>query len=155
MVDPGIGGFQKLTQQIGTQAAGAGGGAGGVAGQPASAEDVTRFQEAMKLGGEGFQAQPTGAASLQAPGSSTPWNQPRSGGMGASILKGLEGISDRRSSLMKQIQDISSGTSAGKVGFQSMMELQFKIAQMTTEQEIVGKIAGQISQGAQTLFRNQ
>lgn len=148
MTTPGMGGFQHITQKITTEAAGA----GGAANQPANAADVTRFQEAMKLGGEGMQAQPMNAASMQAPHT---LGQTGGSGLGDSVLRGIAGIGDRRAALMQQIQDISSGASAGKVGFQSMMELQFKITQMTTEQEIVGKIAGQISQGAQTLFRNQ
>lgn len=158
MADLGISGsgIQKLTQQVGTQGVGAGG-PGGIETQPANASDITRFQEAMKLGGEGFQAQPTSAASLQGPSTGpASWSQPSGGGgIGDTILRGLEGVADRRKALMTQIQDISSSTGTGQTGMQKMMEMQMKITQMTVEQEIVGKIAGQVSTAAQTLFRNQ
>lgn len=149
LMGPGAGGdaLGKITQKITTQTPGAGGVAG-----PASPTDVTRFQEALKLGGQ--QAQ--GAQGLQAQGMGNLTAQSSQGGtLGDSILSGIKNLSSGQKGLMNEISKISSSNEGGAMGMQNMMKLQYDMMQMSMQTAIVSKIGAEVSTATQTLFRNQ
>lgn len=71
--------------------------------------------------------------------------------MGDRILSGLEGMSnDMQATRQKFVQDVSGN---GKVG--EMYKLQLDVAQMTTNQTIIGQAGSKTSQGIQTLLKGQ
>lgn len=71
--------------------------------------------------------------------------------MGDRILSGLEGMSnDMQATRQKFVQDVSGN---GKVS--EMYKLQLEVAQMTTNQTIIGQAGSKTSQGIQTLLKGQ
>ncbi|MBF0103124.1 MAG: type III secretion system inner rod subunit SctI [Desulfobacterales bacterium] len=74
---------------------------------------------------------------------------------GDSILQGLEKLKNTYDNRIEKVDNMVKATNERSLTMQDAMQLQFEIMQINMTQDITTKVADKISQGTQTLFRNQ
>lgn len=125
------------------------------------AEDVKLFEEAMKgtsmpqggfdgHAGLGFDPTLRGKIELNT-------DSKHSAALGDAILKGIQATSDQYQSTMANVRmNIQAMTqNPAALTPSNMLSLQVNLMQLGTHIDIASKIAGKLTQGVQTLFKNQ
>lgn len=124
-------------------------------------EDVKLFEEAMKKasmpqggfdGNAGLGFDPTLRGKVEMNTSSQ-----HSAALGDSILKGIQATSDQYQSTMANVRmNIQAmSTNPSSLTPSTMLGLQVNLMQLSTHIDVASKIAGKLTQGVQTLFKNQ
>ncbi|MDR2664493.1 MAG: hypothetical protein LBB14_03150 [Puniceicoccales bacterium] len=114
--------------------------AGGVSFGSVSPGDLNQFLSAMDRPAGTDRASRTQSASEAA---------------SSAIQKVLKPLSEFRKGYDKIVTDISDIVSRGHVSMQDLFQIQFQLTQLSYMNDVSAKTADKISQGTQTLFRNQ
>ena len=114
-------------------------------------ESISEFQEAMKsTGAQGktLDAEQLGKALGldKVPG--------KSESVGDAILNNIEKSSSEYKDAFANMQDIMN-SSGGDLGPSKLLQVQMYMTQISVMQEMMSKVANKLSQGLQTLFKNQ
>jgi type III secretion system YscI/HrpB-like protein len=116
-----------------------------------SGQDLARFEHAMAVRPDG--AQPLAVTMNGVPSNFQGTERVRT--LGDAIVDGLGQIQDNRQTALMRMTDLLRGKEGIGLSFQDTVRLQYELTMMTIQQDLTTKIADKISQGVQTLFRNQ
>jgi len=118
----------------------------------ASEQDVAKFQEAME-GQSGEQAQ--GVDGVQQTQQSAEVQGAAETGEPSLADKMIQSISQTGKQMEAARDEIINTVQSESLSPQDLIKAQFKVAEFTMQQTMVGKVGEKSSQGAQTLMRGQ
>lgn len=76
--------------------------------------------------------------------------------LGRVLMDALDYVGNRQAEHVSTIASITEpGASGEPFGLRDLFSLQFELMQLSLQQDLTAKVADKLSQGVQTLFRNQ
>ncbi|MCX5772424.1 MAG: type III secretion system inner rod subunit SctI [Candidatus Hydrogenedentes bacterium] len=120
--------------------------AGPVQRRVVSEDDVARFETAM--------TNPVGHSQpieIRSPEAVAPQQS-----IGKVLLNMVQEVRESQAGHMDRIQDVTAAPGESQaMEMRDLFSLQFELMQLTLQQDLTAKVADRLSQGVQTLFRNQ
>jgi len=120
--------------------------AGSVERRIVTVQDLARFENAMMNPAGDVQALEVRSPEAVAPHQS----------IGKVLLDMVQEVRESQAGHMDHIQSAVGAPEEGKpMEMRDLFNLQFELMQLTLQQDLTAKVADRLSQGVQTLFRNQ